>query len=199
MDMTFNTLDTDMLKEIANIGTGSAATSMSKLINERITMIVPEVKFLEFKNLANVFNGAETLIAGILVNIFGDINGIMMYLMFEHSACNLINNLLKRNRHRAAEFDALDCSALTEIGNILTSSYLTAMSSLMNLKISKSIPYLSIDMAGAILSVPAIEFGKVSDKVLFIESTFNEKKDLSGYFMLIPDLNVKDSKKNSNM
>jgi len=199
MDMTFNMLDTDMLKEIANIGTGSAATSMSKLINERITMTVPEVKFLEFKTLANVFNGAETLIAGILVNIFGDINGIMMYLMFEHSACNLINNLLKRNRIRISDFDSLDCSALTEIGNILTSSYLTAMSSLMNLKISKSIPYLSIDMAGAILSVPAIEFGKVSDKVLFIESTFNEKKDLSGYFMLIPDLNVKDSKKNSNM
>lgn len=195
MNTTFNMLDTDVLKEISNIGTGSAATSMSKLINQRISMTVPEVRLLEFKNLADIFNGPETLVAGILVNIYGDINGLMMYIMLEQSACNLINNLLKTNKHKIAEFDQMDYSALTEIGNILTSSYLTAMSSLLNLKISKSVPSLSIDMAGALLSVPAIEFGRVSDKVLFIESTFNENKELSGYFMLIPDLNAQDAKK----
>lgn len=188
MSFVFNLFDTDILKEIANIGAGNAATSLANLVNQKIDMTVPEVKMPEFKNLPEILNGAETLIAGVLVNISGDINGMMMYLMDEESACTLVNILMNRNKHSFFEFEDLDFSTITEIGNILTSSYLTALSQLMNVKINQSIPYLSVDMAGAILSVPAIEFGKVGDTVLLIKSTFNEHQNLSGYFMLIPDL-----------
>ena len=51
---------------------------------------------------------------------------------------------------------------------------------------------LQIDMAGAILSVPAIEFSKIGDKVLLIETEFddeNDKKDtITGYYILVPEL-----------
>ena len=57
------------------------------------------------------------------------------------------------------------------------------------MKITSSVPYLSVDMAGAILSVPAIEFGKLGDKALLIESKFKDLDvDISGYFILIPKL-----------
>lgn len=184
----FNLLDTDILKEIANIGAGNAVTSLASMLNKKVNMTVPEVKMPEFKNLADTLDGPETVVAGLLVNISGDINGMMMYVMQEKSACNLINQLMGRDRQHFSEFDEMDFSALTEIGNILTSSYLTALSKLMNFKIFQSIPYLSVDMAGAILSVPAIEFGKVGDTVLLIKSTFNEDEKLSGFFMLIPKL-----------
>lgn len=183
----FNLLDTDILREIANIGAGNAVTSLAKMLNKRIDMSVPEVNMPEFKNLSDTLSGAETLVAGLLVCISGDIEGMMMYIMHEHSACTLIKELLGKEIHNFADFNDLELSALTEIGNILTSSYLTALSKLMNFTIKQSIPYLSIDMAGAILSVPAIEFGKVGDKVLLIKSTFNENEDLSGYFILIPN------------
>jgi chemotaxis protein CheC len=42
-------------------------------------------------------------------------------------------------------------------------------------------------MAGAILSVPAIEFGAVGDKMLLIQTDFTDDMDLSGYFVLVPD------------
>lgn len=188
MSVVFNLLDVDILKEIANIGAGNAATSLANLVNKKIDMTVPEVKIPEFKELPEILNGAESLIAGILVNISGDINGIMMYLMDEDAACTLVNILINRNKKSFSEFEDLDLSTITEVGNILTSSYLTALSTLMNIKIKQSIPYLSVDMAGAILSVPAIEFGKIGDNVLLIKSTFNESEHLSGYFILIPDL-----------
>lgn len=158
------------------------------MVNQKIDMTVPEVKMPEFKDLPEVLGGAETLISGLLVNISGDINGMMMYLMDEESSCTLVNLLMNRNKTSFSEFEDIDLSTVTEVGNILTSSYLTALSQLMNIKINQSIPYLSIDMAGAILSVPAIEFGKVGDTVLLIKSAFNENQNLSGYFMLIPDL-----------
>lgn len=192
MGLDFNIMNIDMLKEVANIGTGNAATSLSSLINQRITMGVPSAKMPEFKNLADHIGGAESIIAGILINITGDVNGIMMYLMQEKSACALANRFFNQNKKSFADFEEMDYSMLTEIGNILTSSYLTALSQLMDYEIHQSLPYLSVDMAQAILSVPAIELGKVADKALFIESAFKQVSDeaseeLSGYFMLIPE------------
>ena len=84
-------------------------------------------------------------------------------------------------------FSEMDLSALKEIGNIIAGAYLSALSSLTNLKIVESIPYMAIDMAGAILSVPAIAFGELGDKALLIESEFNETDySVNGFFILIP-------------
>ena len=184
----FNQIDADTLKEIANIGSGTACGSLASLLKEKITMTVPEVDTPEFKNLPDILNGADKIVASVLVRISGDIKGMMMYIMDEQSACSLTNQLLHKNNKSLYDFGEMEHSVITEIGNILTSSYLTSLSSLLKFKISKTVPCLSIDMAGAILSVPAIEFGKVGDTVLLIKSTLNDKKyNMSGYFILIPD------------
>ncbi len=178
----------DILREIASIGSGNAVTSLAKMLNKKIKMSVPLVNFLDFKDIATFIGGEENLIVGILVGISGDINGIMMFVIKLESARTLINMLLSGDSDKEG-FSELELSALEEIGNILTSSYLGSLASLINKKIKPSIPFLSIDMANAILSVPAIEFGKVGDKVLFIESVFvTDKEDVSGYFILVPDM-----------
>jgi chemotaxis protein CheC len=79
-------------------------------------------------------------------------------------------------------------SALKEVGNIITGSYLNSLSMMTNLKMVPSIPYVAIDMAAAILSVPAIQFGMMGDKILLIETQFFDELKLSGYFILLPDM-----------
>ena len=74
------------------------------------------------------------------------------------------------------------------MGNIITGAYLNALSSLTNLKIYPSIPQLAIDMAGALLSVPAVEFGVFADKILLVQTRFSDELDLDGFFILIPDM-----------
>ena len=83
----------------------------------------------------------------------------------------------------------LEMSALKEVGNIIAGAYLSSLSTLTNMTITSSVPYLAMDMAGAILSVPAIEFGRISDNALLIETEFGDKDtEVSGYFILIPTL-----------
>ena len=77
---------------------------------------------------------------------------------------------------------------LKEIGNIIAGSYLSALSSLTGLKIVATVPAMTIDMAGAILSVPAIEYGKIGDKVLFIETQLGEDDFLNGYIVMVPEV-----------
>ena len=81
----------------------------------------------------------------------------------------------------------MDLSALKEVGNIIAGSYLSALSSLTGLVIGPSVPSIAVDMAGAILSVPAIMFGQYGDNALFIETEFGDDVMIEGYFILMPD------------
>ena len=61
-----------------------------------------------------------------------------------------------------------------------------------NLKIALSVPYIAVDMAGAILSIPAIQFGQFGDNALLIETSFGSEIMLDGYFILLPELDSYD-------
>lgn len=182
-----NSLQIDVLKEIGNIGAGNAATALSKMILKRVDMDVPKVNILEFKNVAELVGGPETEVVGIYFKVSGDITGSIMVLMDKKSAKKLTNLLMSRNDEED-ELDEMDLSALQEVGNILSGSYLSSLSTLTKLNLTMSVPSLAIDMAGAILSVPVILFGQVGDKVMLIETDFNEGTyHVKSNFFLIPD------------
>lgn len=184
-----NMMHLDILREIGNIGSGNAATALAKLINKKIDIGVPKVKLLEFKYVADLLGGAEAEVIGILFNLSGEITGMMMFVLDQPSAQALVNLLMGRESNSKEPFTEIDFSALQEIGNILAGSYLSSLANLTNLSVSPSIPHMAQDMAGAILSVPAIEFGKIGDKALFIETEFMQGQDeVAGYFILIPEM-----------
>jgi len=183
-----NQTQMDVFKELASIGAGNAVTALSKILKKKVSMSVPQVKLLDFKDVSAFIGGPENLIIGVLVNLSQDVTGMMMFLIETKCARSVISLIIGRRLSPDRDFSELELSAMQEIGNILCSSYLGSLSSMTGQKIMPSVPQLAIDMAGAILSVPAIEFGKVSDKVLFIESTFAaEQENVSGFFVLVPD------------
>ncbi|MBE6011930.1 MAG: chemotaxis protein CheC [Lachnospiraceae bacterium] len=180
----------DVLRELGNIGSGNAVTSLAKMLDKKVDMSVPLVQFLDFSDLAGAIGGPENYVAGVLVMLSGGLNGIMMFLLEQKGAKVLINELFSNISNKDADLplEEIELSALKELGNILTNSYLNSLSVMLNLDIKPSVPSLAIDMAGAILSVPAIEFSKVSDKVLFIDTIFKTTDtDVDGYFILVPE------------
>jgi len=185
----FTDMHLDVFKEIGTIGAGNAISSLSKMLGRKIGMSVPVVNLEEFKNIANFVGGPETLVYGVLVQITGDINGIMIFLVKQETAGTLVSFLMNRPLENEDQLNEIEQSALQEIGNIMASAYLGALSGLIHKKVLPSVPYLSVDMANAVLSVPAIEFGKVADRALFIESVFQaDQSEVSGYFILVPDM-----------
>lgn len=180
----------DVLREIGNIGAGNATTALSQMINSKIDMKVPKVDLLEFRELSDIVGGAENLVVGILFTLEDQIDGMMMFMMDMEAARHLVNLLVGSSYGtESGEFSEMELSALNEIGNIIAGAYLSSLSALTNLLITSSVPYMAIDMAGAILSVPAIEFGKIGDKALLIETEFgDDEKAVNGFFILIPTI-----------
>jgi chemotaxis protein CheC len=177
----------DVLKEIGNIGAGNATTALSTMLGGKVDMKVPKVRLMEFKDVGTTMGGEEQIVAGIYLVVNGDINGSIMFIQRRESAKNMISHLMGMASEDEENFSEMELSALKEIGNIITGAYLNSLALLTNLTIYPSIPDVCIDMAGAVLSVPAIEFGTVADKLLLIETDFNNDKNMSGYFILVPD------------
>jgi len=185
----FTNMQIDVLKEIGNIGAGNTATALAKMIDKKVQMEVPEVKILEFKEVSETLGSAEIPVVGILLSVTGDLNGSIMFILGHEAAASLVDILMGRPLGQTKEFGEIECSALKEVGNILAGAYLSSLATLTNLHILPSVPDMAIDMAGAILSVPAIEFGKVGDTVLYIETQFSEgTTKVVGDFFLIPDM-----------
>ncbi|MCR5210518.1 MAG: chemotaxis protein CheC [Lachnospiraceae bacterium] len=177
----------DVLKEIGNIGAGNATTALSTMLGGKVDMKVPKVRLMEFKDVGTTMGGEEQIVAGIYLVVNGDINGSIMFVQRKESAKAMIGKLMGMPSEDPENFSEMELSALKEIGNIITGAYLNSLATLTNLTIYPSIPDVCIDMAGAILSVPAIEFGAVADKLLLIETDFTDDEDMSGYFILVPD------------
>ena len=182
----------DILKELGNIGAGNATTALAQMLGCKVDMNVPQVKLLDFQEVGAVMGGEEQIMAGVYLLVEGDITGSIMFLLKEDAAHDLVNKLMGVSGPDSGEFSEMELSALKEIGNIITGAYLNSLSMLTNMKIIPSVPDLSIDMAGAILSVPAIEFGALGDRILLIQTQFTDDKLLDGFFILVPDLESYD-------
>ena len=185
----------DVFREIGNIGSSSAATALSKIVDRRVTLSLPRVGILKFNEITRIVGGEETLVLGILQPMQGDLTGNILFLLGLQQAHDLASLLLSRMLHveqRVTElgtFTEMEMSALREVGNILISSYLSAISAMTGLKITPKVPEMALDMAAAILSVLTIEFGKVGDSVLYISSEFTQDNvRVAGDFFLVPDI-----------
>lgn len=182
-----NEMYIDVLREIGNIGAGNATTSLASLINAKIDMSVPKVELMEASELSSAICPEDEIIVGIFLEVTHDITGSMMFLMKMDSAHYLVNKLMGKEPQNQDPFDEMDLSAMKEIGNIIAASYLTALSGMTNLTIAPSVPYIAVDMAGAILSVPAIQFGQFGNNALLIETEFGDDYRIGGYFILMPE------------
>ncbi len=190
-----NSMHFDVLREIGNIGQGNAASSLSQMIGKSIDISVPTVKLLEFNETVEYLGGPENIVLGMLVTLSGDINGMMLYVLQKSFAGSMINSVFGKEVAELTALDEMDISFITEMGNILAGSYVNAISSLTGLTIDISVPTISVDMAGAILAVPAVEFAQIGNRVLFIDDSFifgdntvDQNREIKSNMILVPEL-----------
>jgi len=191
--MTFRQLTEehlDALREISNVGMGNAATALSQMVDETIDLRVPKVSLADISDVPDLMGGADMVVVGVTLQIRGDATGTVLLVFPEESALRLARRLLGRPQSAPA-LDEMGISTLKEVGNILASSYLGAMGSLLNLTLLPSIPLLAHDMAGAVIDYLLIELSESGNQALVIETEFHgrspQERVISGHFFLMPD------------
>lgn len=184
-DLTAAQIDT--LAEISNIGAGHAATALSQLLERKILLRVPTVKVIPIAEVPDVVGGPERLVVGLFFRIFGQAKGNILILFPKESALSLVTDLLKREASGSAILQDLEASALKEVGNILASAYLNAISQMLKMVLIPSVPGLAYDMAGAVLDYILIELSQEGEVAMLIETEFVSETSIKGHFFLLPD------------
>ena len=182
-------LEIDTLREIGSIGTGNAASALSSMLNRSIRITLPEVRIMGYNEAIEWIGGPEAITAGVLVGIGGQINGIMLAVQDLDFINLVLNSTLEETIQDYDELGELERSALVEIGNIMISTFINALSGLADVKIELTVPSLTVDMQGAILTVPMAAYGGQTDYLMTIGGNFiADGKEVPCRLLLSPDI-----------
>jgi chemotaxis protein CheC len=189
LEMRLSDLQLDALREVGNIGSGNAATALSQLLGRKINMQVPRVDVLLFNDMLQNIGNEEDPFVAVLLKVFGDAPGNILFMMKYEKAQELSKVLLEGFGEVTEE---LYTSVFQEIGNILGNSYINAISKLTGLNLVSSVPSVAIDMLSAVLSASFMDAEQFSDYVLVIDTNFIENieglndVESGGVFLYIP-------------
>lgn len=186
-------LEIDTLREIGSIGTGNAATALSQMLGKEVRITMPEVRIMGYNEAIEWIGGPESVTAGVLVKMSGDVGGIMLSVQKLELINFILETMLGKGIEDYEELEELQQSALIEVGNIMISAFVTALSGLAGININLTVPAFAVDMQGAILAVPMAEYGGMSDYLMTIGGNFVcNGKEIPSHLLLSPDLRSLD-------
>lgn len=184
-----NGLGLDLIREIGSIGTGNSATALSSMLGKSVRMTLPDVQILGYNEAIKYLGDPEEIVAAILVKMNGEIKGLMLFILKLDFINEVLSSVMQKKIDDYYQLNLMEKSALEEIGNIIISSYVNAMSTLSDVTINLSVPDIAINMLGGILSVPMIEFGYQTDKMMMISGQFIiGGKVLHSDLLMMPDI-----------
>jgi len=184
-------LQLDALREVGNIGAGTAAASLSQMTGQPVAMGVPRVSVVPIEEVPAAVGGEERTVVAVYLQVVGDAPGHIIFIMESDSArdvCGVLLGGMPAGEPGPHGFSEMELSALQEIGNIMTGSYLRALSDLTGLHLEPTPPALGVDMAAALLSAVVAEVAQSTDLALLIETAFAEEDHPAlGFFAFIPE------------
>lgn len=184
-----NDMKIDVLKEMGSIGGGNAATALSSMLNAKVNMSLPRAEILGFNEALERLGHPEDLIAAVFVELTGEIQGIMLFIVPQDFSDEVLFRMLGKTRVELLEMEEIDSSVITEIGNIVISSYVTALSSLTNVEVELSVPQFTVNMLGGVMSLPMAMMGQHSDRIMMVTGEFRiDGKALNSGMLLLPDV-----------
>ena len=158
-------------------------------LRAKVNMTLPRAEILEFNEAIEKMGDPENVVAAIFVEMSGEIQGIMLFILPQEFSDDILFRMLGKTRVELLELEEIDASVLTEIGNIVISSYVTALSSLTNVEVELSVPQFTVNMLGGILSVPIAMMGQHSDRIMMVTGDFKvDEKSLHSSMLLLPDV-----------
>ncbi len=180
MPPTLSEMQLDAMRELANVGSGTAATALSSLIGLPVDLDVPRALLLSVADAVDQAGPRDAVLTAIAIPAVGDLDALALILM-PASTVQTLCRLLGVD----AETE-IGASALCEIGNVLGSSYLGALSTMTGLALQPGLPERVVDMLGAILQ-SALLASCDGDTALLLESKLNVAgHECAPAFLFIP-------------
>ena len=183
------TMEIDTLREIGSIGTGNAASALSTMLDREIRITLPEVRIMGYNEAIEWIGGPESITAGVLVHIGGQMTGVMLATQSLEFINLVLDSMLSEHIDDYSQLGEIELSALVEIGNIMISTFINALTGLADISLELTVPSITVDMQGAILAVPMVAYGGQTDYLMTIGGNFVcDGQEVPCRLLLSPDI-----------
>ena len=193
---SFNALQLDAIRELGNIGTGNAATALSGLLSRKIRMDVPKTEVISIYELPEHYGDPMQVVGAVFVRSAGGFECSLIFIQNEDDADLMVELLLKQQFGTFIPIneipEEMKDSALSEVGNIVLSSFLSSINFVTGTSFQISVPGVAHDMLSSILDVVASIYGQMGETALLVNTELKvegleDGHKISGHIILIPD------------
>lgn len=188
----------DAIREVGNIGTGNAATALSRLIGHKVDMDVPEAELVPIYDVAEHYGSPETPVCAVLIRTEDEFSCSLIFIIEEDKANVLADLIIPMDISGMDDETQLQIrnSALSEQGNIILGAFLNALSQVTHWVLPTTTPAVARDMLGSIMDLVASMFGVMGDSAMLVKTSLCVQDldcDLSGNLIMIPDPGALDT------
>jgi chemotaxis protein CheC len=178
---SLSTLQLDALRELANIGSGTAGTALSQMLGRSVDISVPNALVLPLAEAVDAVGSAAEDVTGVVIPLQGDLDAVVL-LVFPVADAAALCGLLG-----VEAGTEVGLSALSEIGNILGASYVGAIAAMTGLDLDLTPPQAVTDMLAAIVSTVLASRAADTDTAMILDSELTvEGEACSLGFLLLP-------------
>src|SRR3954453_10671006 len=178
----YTDMQLDALRELANIGSGTASTALSSMLGRSVDISVPAARVLPMADAVGTIGDPEAEATAVVLSVVGDM-GASVLLLFAPNDAALMCGLLG-----VEAGTELGESALQEIGNIVGTSYINALAEMTGMALEPTPPATATDMLGAMVQTVLAERAGASNVALLLDSKLLvEGEDCAVSFLLVPE------------
>ena len=159
----------DVLREIGNIGSGNAATSLSSMLNTTVEIEVPTISLINYENVSQYLGGKDNEVIGLALGLEADIEGVMLLVVQPRFASRIVNTFYPKEIETLEDINEMDLSAVKETSNITTAAYVNSMASMTNTFINITPPIEYLDTVENVLKHASNRFDAIGNQVIYID------------------------------
>lgn len=159
----------DVLREIGNIGSGNAATSLSSMLNTTVEIEVPTISLINYENVSQYLGGKDNEVIGLALGLEEDIDGVMLHVVQPKFASRIVNAFYPKEIHTLADISDMDLSAVKETSNITTAAYVNSLATMTNTFINITPPIEYLDTVENVLKLASDRFDAIGRQVIYID------------------------------
>jgi chemotaxis protein CheC len=179
--VALNEIELDALREVANMGSGRAATALSTMLGRPVDISVPSAGAVPLAEAVELAGDPADERYAVVVPIVGDLEALVVLLFTQDDATTLCG------MYGLDPAGPDGASMLAEVGNILGTNFINVLAQLVGVDVEPALPQVVDDMLGSILTSVLLSRGDVGDEALVLDSSLMvEGESCSMSFFLFP-------------
>jgi chemotaxis protein CheC len=170
--------DLEILLELGSIGAGHAATSLSEILKQQVTIDIPRICTVPPNMLPKFYHSHDMPATAVYMHLVEKLECHFMFI-FEMPELKEITTLMTKSLSEKECESSLESSAIEELGNILIGSFLTAISDFTGIRLMSTPPLLIGAPFDSIIHDFVVKLSSASSEALVFDTCF---KRGGGYY-----------------